>query len=99
MLAFRLREIMEEVQANPPDDYDPDEPFSFYRLNKDSGVAHSTIYRLLKGQPSATIHSSVVVRLLDAINHRRNKSTPEYTLNDLLVVVRKSGRRQRQKKG
>lgn len=99
LLAYRLREIVEEIQANPPDDYDPKEPFTFYRLHKDSGVAHSTIFHLLKGEPVSTIHSSVVVRLLEALNNRRNKSLPEYTLNDLLVVVSESGRRRRQKNG
>jgi hypothetical protein len=99
MIAYRLKKIVDEIQADPRED--AEETFTYYRIWKETGIAYSTIIRLGKGQAQKTLHSHVIEALLDCVNKWRNQSTPEYTFNELLEMVSEadlSKRRQSRKK-
>jgi len=97
MVRYRLERIAEEIKANPP--ADSKENFTYYRIEKDTGLAYSTILRMFSDRPVKIIHTHALERLLECINKRRNPNTPEYVIGDLLEVVSESdvqrGRRRR----
>lgn len=88
MIISRLKDIVEEIRKNPPPD--TKESFSLYRIQKDSGIAYSTLVKIADAEPLNAIYAHVLEGILTSINKRRNPITPEYTLNDLLEMVSES---------